>query len=200
MTSQLSTLSVQSGEFVSELTNNDVSSIASSAMLVELSISQWTGRKKDKRASSDVTSRNYADNGVASVNKKLMGKWEKLDALHKLTGSIRNAHYSMTMPWSDTGLRLLPTAQYFKYHQTMTDIENEFHRLVQLFLDAYDWEIVQAEAKLGWWCVCSGVLSGVGGGGAARKTLVTDSTVRWYLEHRRGSGTKHNIFPPNCAI
>ena len=149
MTSQLSTLSVQSGEFVSELTNNDVSSIASSAMLVELSISQWTGRKKDKRASSDVTSRNYADNGVASVNKKLMGKWEKLDALHKLTGSIRNAHYSMTMPWSDTGLRLVATAKYFKYHQQMTEMQTEWETLRDECIAEYDWELSSAQASLG---------------------------------------------------
>jgi len=124
-------------------------SISSSSMLCELSISTWTGRKLDKRASKEVTTQNEAASGVANVNKKLLGDCAELTALQKFTGNSRNIHYGMTMPWSDTGLRLLPTAQYFKYHQTMTDIENEFHRLVQLFLDAYDWEIVQAEAKLG---------------------------------------------------
>lgn len=128
---------------------NTAPSIASSSMLCELSISTWTGRKLDKRASKDVTSQNYAASGVANVNKKLLGDCAELIALQKFTGNSRNIHYGLTMPWSDTGLRLLPTAQYFKYHQAMTDIENEFHRLVQLFLDAYDWEIVQAEAKLG---------------------------------------------------
>ena len=55
----------------------------------------------------------------------------------------------MTMPWSDTGLRLLPTAQYFKYNEAMTAVQDEFNRLVDNFLDAYDWEITQAQAKLG---------------------------------------------------
>ena len=54
----------------------------------------------------------------------------------------------MTMPWSDTGLRLLPTAQYFKYHQAMTDIQNEYNRLVDV-LSGCEWEITQASAKLG---------------------------------------------------
>ena len=123
--------------------------ISSSSMLVELSISTWTGRKKDKRASEDVTSQNYAAAGVASVNKKLLGDCAELMAVQKFTANLRNAHYAMTMPWSDTGLRLLPTAQYFKYHQQMTALKQEYERLVALFLSAYDWEIMQAQTKLG---------------------------------------------------
>lgn len=30
-----------------------------------------------------------------------------------------------TMPWSNSGLRLLPTSKYFKYHQTMTALQME---------------------------------------------------------------------------
>ena len=67
-------------------------SIASSAMLVELSISTWTGRKLDKRASTDVTRTNGADSGIANVHKKLLGNSEELTAIQKLTGNIRNMH------------------------------------------------------------------------------------------------------------
>lgn len=138
---------------VSPRTNNvphvDVPSIASSAMLSELSISQWTGRKKDRKASKDVTLDNNAESGVANVHKKLLGNCAELDAVHKLTGNIRNIHYNMTMPWSDTGLRLLPTAQYFKYHKAMTDLENQWRSATNKFLQSYQWEISQAQAKLG---------------------------------------------------
>jgi hypothetical protein len=123
--------------------------ISSSSMLVELSISTWTGRKKDKRASEDVTSMNHAAAGVAAVNKKLLGDCAELIAVQKFTANLRNAHYAMTMPWSDTGLRLLPTAQYFRYNQQMTALQQEYERLVSLFLSAYDWEIMQAQTKLG---------------------------------------------------
>ncbi len=140
-------------EDVSPRTNNvpqvDAPSIASSAMLSELSISQWTGRKKDRKASKDVTADNNAETGVANVHKKLLGNCAELDAVHKLTGNIRNIHYGMTMPWSDTGLRLLPTAQYFKYHTAMTDLENQWRAATNTFLQSYQWEISQAQAKLG---------------------------------------------------
>ena len=129
--------------------NVSAPSIASSAMLCELSISTWTGRKKDKRASEQVTSDNNASAGVANVSKKLLADCAELVAIQKLTANIRNMHYGMTMPRSDTGLRLLPTAQYFKYHEQMTAMQNEYESLVDTFLRDYDNEIINAQLKLG---------------------------------------------------
>jgi hypothetical protein len=128
---------------------SSVPSIASSAMLVELSVSHWTGQKKDRRASEDITAQSHADKGVANVRKKLLGNCAELEAVQKFVANSRNLHYSMTMPWSDTGMRLLPTAQYFKYHEQMTAIQNEFERLVDEFLQSYADEVVDAQLKLG---------------------------------------------------
>ncbi len=131
------------------MTGTAVPSISSAAMLVELSIGTWTGRKLDKKASQDVTTNNHAHKGVANVSKKLLGDCAELDAVQKFVANARNVHYACTMPWSDTGLRLLPTTQYFKYHGEMTHLQTEYQRLVQNFLDAYSWEISQAQLKLG---------------------------------------------------
>ena len=124
-------------------------SISTAAMLVELNISTWTGRKLDKRASAEVTTQNNAARGTASVNKKLLGDCAELDAVSKFAANARNIHYAMTMPWSDSGLRLLPTTQYFKYTKQVSELEQEFARLVQVFIDAYSWEIGQSQVKLG---------------------------------------------------
>lgn len=127
-------------------------SIASSAVLIDLSISTWTGRKLDKRASNDVTASNNAAKGVANVHKKLLGDCAELDAVQKFAANARNAHYAMTMPWSDLGLRLCPTKKYIDangYERTMTELQNEFTRLTDAFLQAYDWEIQNAALKLG---------------------------------------------------
>ena len=123
--------------------------ISSSAMLVELSIGAWTGRKKDKKASEEVTTNKGAAVGVAAVNKKLLGDCAELDAIQKFVANTRNAHYASTLPWSDTGLRLLPTAAFFTYQHNMTALQGEFNTLVDKFLAAYDWEITQAQVKLG---------------------------------------------------
>lgn len=124
-------------------------SVSSSAMLVDLSISVWTARKRDKVASEQVARANNAARGVASVNKRLLGDCAELDAVQKFAENVRTMHRSMTMPWSDLGMRLLPTAQFFKYQKEMSGLDNEFNRLVQIFLDAYSWEIAEAKVKLG---------------------------------------------------
>jgi hypothetical protein len=130
---------------------NNVSapSIASSAMLCELSISQWAGRKKDKRASEQVAVSAHAKRGAASVNKMLLADCQELIAIGKFVAQVRQSHYAMTMPWSDTGLRLLPTTQYFKYSEQITALRNEFDRLVDEFLQAYTWEMTRAQLSLG---------------------------------------------------
>jgi hypothetical protein len=86
---------------------------------------------------------------VASVNKKLLGDCAELDALQKFSANVRNMHYNATLPWSDMGPRLLTTTRFFKYNADFTALQAEFMRLADVFLTAYDWEIMQAQAKLG---------------------------------------------------
>lgn len=130
-------------------------SIASSAVLIDLSISVWTGRKLDRKASDTITTQSNAAKGVANVSKKLLGDCAELDAVQKFAANARNSHYSMTLPWSDLGMRLCPTARYLGtsnrdgYEAVMTELQTEFFRLVNVFLDAYDWEIQNAQLKLG---------------------------------------------------
>ena len=123
--------------------------LASSAMLVELNISNWSGRKKDNRASADVTSQNYAATGVANVNKKLLADNADLKAIQTHVTAMRNMHAAMTMPWSNSGLRLLPTAQYFKYTGAMSDMENKFWDLVNAFLINYHDAVIDVQMLLG---------------------------------------------------
>lgn len=131
------------------ISNISAPSISSAAMLVELSISCWVGRKKDKSASKDVTSRNGADEDVAHVSKKLLADCDELKAVQGWAANTRTRHYSLTMPWSNTGLRLLPTAAYFDYHRELTDRQTKFYEAVNEFIDAYQFEVGRAQMKLG---------------------------------------------------
>jgi len=124
-------------------------SISSAAMTVDFNASVWTARKKDHKATAEVEVAHQAEKGVASVSKNLLGDCEELKAVQKFAANTRNVHYSMTMPWSDNGARLLTTQQYFKYHEVMTDLQNEFGRLVDVFLDVYEGKITDAQTALG---------------------------------------------------
>lgn len=127
-------------------------SISSSAVLIDLSISVWTGRKLDRRASEDVAAQNNADKGVANVYKKLLGDCAELSTAQKFAANSRSTHYAITMPWSDLGMRLCPTTTYIApegYEFTMTGLQTEFFRLSGVFLNAYEWERSNAQIKLG---------------------------------------------------
>ena len=128
---------------------NEAPSISSAAMIVDFNASVWTARKKDMKASDDIAAMNGADVGIADVRKKLLGNCDELIAVQKFAANVRNMHYSMTLPWSDNGSRLLTTQQYFKYNEIMSQLQTEFHALVDSFLQAYQWEVSKAQAKLG---------------------------------------------------
>ena len=122
--------------------------LATSATLVELSIHVWSARKLDKSASSSVTAQNNAAAGMASVNKKLLD-CDELTALHKFAKRSRDTQYSMTLPWSDGGLRILPTTKLFDYTKAMTALQAQFDTMVEAFLNKYEWEINAMQVKLG---------------------------------------------------
>jgi hypothetical protein len=124
-------------------------SIASSAMFAELSIGNWTARKLDRKATKETTSANGASDDAGAFHKKLLSCPE-LEAIQKHIANTRqNIHYRLTMPWSDLGVRLLPTAMFADYYREITEAETEFHRLVNEFLQAYTWSQAQAQARLG---------------------------------------------------
>ena len=123
--------------------------LSSASMLVDFSASVYTARKKDVSASEEMETIKKADPNVANVHKKLLGNCPELVAIQKFVGNTRNAHSSMTLPWSDMGMRLLPTSTFFKYKQYMTKAEQEFHTLVEKFFDIYEDAVVNAQTLLG---------------------------------------------------
>ena len=130
--------------------NFNAPSISSAAMLVDLSISQWSGIRRDKAASAKVADDNGAKRGVASVTKKLLGDCPELKAISDFVAMVRTGtHHEMTLPWSNSGLRLLPTTKFFDYQADVTAKQGKFATLVTEFLQAYEWARAEAKAALG---------------------------------------------------
>jgi hypothetical protein len=128
--------------------NNNIS-IASSAILVEVSISIWEARKLDRNVSDEVNKLKNADKGVARVNKDLLPGVVQLGHVKSMAAEIRHYVSSSTMPWTDKGSRLLPTASFVDFKTQMDTYEAEFSRLVTAFLTMYP-TLVSAQAfKLG---------------------------------------------------
>jgi hypothetical protein len=127
-----------------------VSGIARAAMLVDLQISIYSGRKQDKRTQAEVTlSKGANSKRAASVYKSLFADCVELDAITKFQARARAEHYRLTLPWNDYGARLLPTKALLDYQKSMGRYQAEFDRLVDAFLDKYDTLVAAAAFQLG---------------------------------------------------
>ena len=124
-------------------------SIASSAMLVELSISAWTARKLDKKVSAQVDLDKHAKTRAGNYNKNLLAGTGFLDTINKYAASARFWHSTQTLPWSDNGLRLLPMSNFLAYKQNLVTLEKNYQALVDKFIVAYPNLVSAAAFQLG---------------------------------------------------
>ena len=147
-TPQLTTTSSLDIAAPDETVAQDAPSISTSATLVELTMRRWTARKKDKKATAKANQDAGAHHNAASVNKNLLTGCDSLDAITKFNGVIYSKHEELTLDWS-TGQKLLPTALFDEYCETMTGLIAEGERLVDAFLEEYEFHKIAAEANLG---------------------------------------------------
>ena len=124
-------------------------SIASSAMLVELSISAWTARKLDKKVSTQVDLDKQTKTRAGNYNKNLLAGTGFLDTINKYAASARHWHSTQTLPWSDNGLRLLPMSNFLAYKQNLVTLEKNYQALVDKFIVAYPNLVSAAAFQLG---------------------------------------------------
>lgn len=123
--------------------------IATSSMLVELSISCWTARKLDRKVSNQVDADSGAKTRAGNYQKNLLAGTHKLDNIVKFAANARAWHQVNTLPWSDNGLRLLPMDNFLAYKERVGVIEEEFDGLVEDFLTDYPNLVSAAAFQLG---------------------------------------------------
>jgi hypothetical protein len=127
-----------------------IAGVARAAMMVDLNIAIYSGRKQDRGTQAEVTTAKGSNSKkAASVYKNLFAECKELDAVTKFQARARAEHYRLTLPWSDQGTRLLPTAALLEYQKIMGRHKIEFDRLVGEFLDKYDTLVAAAAFQLG---------------------------------------------------
>jgi hypothetical protein len=117
---------------------------------VEFNASVWTARKLDKSTTDEVVaSKNAGAKDAARVNKHLLAGRTELDVIQQAVGRARQFVYDNTAPWSDSGLRLLPTVNFMKFTERMNDFEEEMEALVKSFVAIYPTLITAQALALG---------------------------------------------------
>jgi hypothetical protein len=124
-------------------------SIASSAVLIDLNISVWTARKLDKNVSKEIDINKNTTIKAGNYNKHILAGSDQLEAITKLSGEIREWHGRQTLPWSDTGTRLLPMSNFYDYKQQLGIYEAEFKSRINTFIQQYPNIIQSMVYKLG---------------------------------------------------
>jgi hypothetical protein len=117
------------------------------AMIVRLSISNWTARKFDKRVSREIAVEHQVSADVGRYNKVLIDK----EAIREVTQAIsaaRTFHCENTLPWDDGGGRILPAKNFLVYSKEMRVLKQRFEEAVSRFVENYDKHRNDARRKL----------------------------------------------------
>lgn len=119
------------------------------AVLVDLNISVWVGRKQDRKVAAEVDAQKNTKARAGNYSKHLLPGMEKLEALHAVANAARLWHYENTLPWSDHGTRLLPMKNFFDYKAGLAERERLFNDAAEAFYAEYPTLISAAALKLG---------------------------------------------------
>ena len=120
------------------------------AMLVEFNASVWTARKLDRSTTDEVVAnKNATAKDAARVNKHLLAGRTELDVIQQAVGRARTYVYDHTLPWSDSGLRLLPTKNFMAFTERMNEFNEEIEALVKSFVAIYPTLITAQAMALG---------------------------------------------------
>jgi len=124
-------------------------SLSKSAVLVELNISSWSGRKLDRKVTQEVTQGKSASRDAARVNKNLFAGSDRLERINNFVSSVRQEYYQMTLPWASSGTRLLPFKEFFAFKDWVGQKEQEYRTMTDTFLKEYSTLISAQAFRLG---------------------------------------------------
>jgi hypothetical protein len=124
-------------------------SISASAVLVELNISVWPASKLDREITDKVNTDASAVRGASQTKKNLFAGTSLRKDISDFAARVRLYHNKHTLPWADKGERMLPTALFMDYKQTMNGFEQTFNMMCSNFFIEYPRLVAEAPTNLG---------------------------------------------------
>jgi len=117
------------------------------ALLISLSISVWSARRYDEKASVEVAKANEATN--AGRFNKLLIDTSHLKPVTQAMSALRDFHYANTLPWADDGRRLLPSRTLLTYGPKLNELIDAFNARVDEFVTKYPLLVAGERKRLG---------------------------------------------------
>jgi hypothetical protein len=124
------------------------SPLARKAVLVSVSISQWTARRLDRKVTDEVNAQHNATSNAGRYNKLLIDP-TRLKKIGEIVSKARGLHYTLTRPWQDEGARILPNQLFEKFANEFRQIKRDFEAAAEEFCDGYPAYIEERKRELG---------------------------------------------------
>ena len=131
-----------------KLNRAPVNHISERALLVNICVRIPGNTRKDKNLTQEVLHDKGMESDAGKWLKQLYPKNALADLLH-IQGEARIYHYSKTLPWTNEGLRILPSALHFEYMEGLRRLQDEFNTAKTTFLSSYDKWTQWAQEKHG---------------------------------------------------
>jgi hypothetical protein len=124
-------------------------SLSTRALLVTLSISGWTGRKLDRKATGNVEETFLTEKKIGNFHKRLLPGALELEKVGTVANSMRRWLAEQTLPWLSDGTRMLSSKNYYDFMNEFRQRNAAYSDAVDAFLLKYPDLRVQAKIKLG---------------------------------------------------
>lgn len=122
--------------------------LSTRAMLVSLNVSQWTAKKRDKKASDEIAEKHSASKDAGRYDKCLVAR-DCLAEITRIVSQMRTTHYALTLPWGENGLRILSSQGFVHYTEKMRGLRYQFNVAADKFAAEYPKYVAQSELLLG---------------------------------------------------
>ena len=116
---------------------------------MELNISVWPASKLDREVTDKVNTDASAVRGASQTKKNLFAGTSLRKDISDFAARVRLYHNKHTLPWADKGERMLPTALFMDYKQTMNGFEQTFNMMCTNFFVEYPRLVADAPNNLG---------------------------------------------------
>jgi hypothetical protein len=117
------------------------------ALLSDLHTSIWGAKSIDREVTDETNQRRGAASNAGRYTKNLIAD-TFLSEVRQAATRARDTHKTLTLPWGNSGERILSTTAYMTYTEIMRKQRHEFEAAVTRFIANYDEAIEEAKGRL----------------------------------------------------
>lgn len=121
--------------------------LASKAMLVDLTIKKWGNSRQDRSVGQAVATQYGSNAKLGRFSKSLIDP-KYLEPVNAKLGEIYLEHRRRTLPWLDSGPRILSAAGYLDYMTFLRTATQELETLLDTFESGYLGFVSEAAAQI----------------------------------------------------